>query len=87
MPNSNSKFKFVQERLETNKVLALPNIVVASHCLIALRNTASIFLAEPIAIAAIQANLQIRVDGNIIRYENGHLTRAIEFIEKSILQN
>ena len=87
MPNSDNKFKFVQERIETNQVVALPNIIVASHSLISLRNTASIYLADAISIAAIQANLQIRVDEHIIRYEIGHLTKALEFIEKSILLN
>jgi hypothetical protein len=88
MPNSsNNRFKFVQERLETNKVVALPNIVVASHSLISLRNTASIFLIEPIAIAAIQNNLSIIIEGDIIKYTEGHLTKALEFIEKSILLN
>ena len=88
MPNSSdNKFKFVQERLETNKIVALPNIIVASHSLISLRNIASVMLIEPIGIAAMQRKLQISIESNIIRYSEGHLTKALEFIEKSILLN
>jgi hypothetical protein len=87
MPNSDNKFKFVQERIETDKVVALPNIVVASHSLISLRNIPSIYLLEAIGIAAMQKKLNISFERDIIRYADGHLTKALEFIEKSIIQN
>ena len=87
MPNSDSKFKFVQERLEFEKIVAIPNIIVASHTLISLRNIPSVMLIEPIGIAAMQRKLQISIEGDIIRYSEGHLTKALEFIEKSVLLN
>jgi hypothetical protein len=87
MPNSDNKFKLVQERLETNEIVLLPNIIVASHSLISLRNIPTIYLTETILVAAIQNKLQITLERNTIRYVDGHLTKALEFIEKSILQN
>ena len=88
MPNSSdSRFDIVQEKIETNELSILPYIVVASHCLISLRNTPSVYLLDAIEIAAVYARLDIIIDGNTIRYIDGHLEKAITHIEKSILQN
>ena len=88
MPNSSDRrFIIVQECIEINKLLIIPNIVIASHCIISLRNTASIYLLDAIEIAARCAKLDIEIDDTTIRYRDGHLSKAIEFIEKSILQN
>jgi len=87
MSNSNDKFRFVQERLETDKVFALPNIVVANHTLINLRNTPTMHLVNAIRIAALQLNLDIGIAGDIITFEDEHLAKALDFIEYSILKN
>lgn len=87
MPNADKKFLLVQERLEIDKVFALPNIVVANHTLISLRNTATIYLTNAIRIASLQCDLDIDIDNDMIRYQEGHLSRALEFIEYSILKN
>lgn len=87
MPNADDRFKFVQECLEIDDVVAIPNIVVANHSVISLRNTPTIHLINAIRIAALQRNLDIDIVGDIISYEDGHLTKAINFIEYSILKN
>ena len=87
MPNADNKFLLVQERLEIDKIIALPNIIVANHILFSLRNTASIYLSNAIRIASLQCDLDIDIDKDMIRYQVGHLSKAIEFIEYSILKN
>ena len=87
MPNADNKFRLVQERLEIFKVHTLPNIVVANHSLISLRETATIYVLNAIQIAATQLNLDIDIYGDQIVYEEGHLERARNFIEYSILKN
>jgi hypothetical protein len=87
MPNADDRFQFVQECLEIDDVVALPNIVVANHTLISLRETPTMHLVNAIKIAALQRNLDIGIIGDIITFEDGHLTKAIDFIEYSILKN
>jgi len=87
MPNADDRFQFVQECLEIDDVVALPNIIVANHTLISLRNTPTIHLVNAIRIAALQLNLAIEIEGDNVIYEEGHLKKALEFIEYSILKN
>jgi len=87
MSNSNDNFKLVQERLELTEVFGIPNFVVANHTLISLRNTPTMHLVNAIRIAALQLNLDIGIAGDIITFEDGHLAKALDFIEYSILKN
>jgi hypothetical protein len=87
MPNADNKFRLVQERLEIDEVVIEENVIVANHTLIELRNTPTFYITEAIEIAADQCNLNIDISDNLISFQDGHLTKAIEFIEHSVLQN
>ncbi len=81
------KFQIVEERIETIKPVVIPNLIVANHTLISLRNTSALYLVDVIFIAALQKELDIRINNDVISYREGHLTAAIEFIEYSHLKN
>lgn len=81
------KFQIIEERIETIKPVIIPNLIVAFHSIISLRNTSAIYLVDILRIAALQQKLDIVVVNDVIRYREGHLAAAIEFIEYSHLKN
>lgn len=81
------KFQIVEERIETIKPVIIPNLIVAYHTTISLRNTSAIYLVDVICIAALYKKLDIRIINDVISYREGHLSAAIEFIEYSHLKN
>ena len=81
------KFKFVEERVDTSKPSPIPYIIIANHSIIEVRNTPTIHLVDAVRIATIQQGLQIHIEGDMISYTEGHLKKAVDFIEYSLLKN